>query len=50
MPGIVVLEQRLGSEEQLEMSGRGKLGVRSGKAVCAELKTAIFVLKGMDNH
>lgn len=46
----VVLELRLSSKEQLEMSWKGKLDIRSGKAVCAELKSAIFVLKVMGNH
>lgn len=48
--GVVVLEQRLSSKEELEMSWKGKLGIRSRKAVCAELKSAIFVLKVMGNH
>lgn len=48
--GVVALYQKLGSEELLEMSWRGKLGVRAGKDMCAELKIAVFVLRGMGNH
>lgn len=46
----VVLEQRLSSKEELEINWKGKLGIRSRKAVCAELKSPIFVLKVMGNH